>query len=88
MSSNKYDDFGELVWVQPQKPKRKPKKFTYDTLFKQLGEALVWCLNEGEKHRTAFKQGEEHQFFFNRRKVIYTISFWTQKFIFFMVQFY
>jgi hypothetical protein len=40
MSSNKYDDFGELVWVQPQKPKRKPKKFTFDTLFKQLGKAL------------------------------------------------
>jgi hypothetical protein len=41
MSLNKYDDFGELVWVQPQKPKRKPKKFTFDTLFKQLGEALI-----------------------------------------------
>jgi len=39
MSSNKYDDFGELVWVQPQKPKRNSKKFTYQTAFKQLGEA-------------------------------------------------
>lgn len=33
---SKYDDFGEIVWVQPQKP----KKFTYDELFKRLGEAL------------------------------------------------
>ena len=41
MQSNKYDDFGELVWVQPKKPKRKPKKFTFATLFKQLGEALM-----------------------------------------------
>jgi hypothetical protein len=41
MSSNKYDDFGELVWVQPQKPKRKSKKFNYATLFKQLGDALM-----------------------------------------------
>lgn len=37
----RYDDFGELVWKQPQKPKRKPnsKKFTYMTAFKLLGEA-------------------------------------------------
>ena len=27
----------------------------------------------GADHRTAFKQGEDHQFFFYRRKVIYTI---------------
>jgi hypothetical protein len=41
MSSNKYDDFGELVWKQPSKPKRKPKKFTHATLFKLLGDALM-----------------------------------------------
>jgi len=42
MSSNsRYDDFGELLWKQPPKPKRKPKKFTFDTLFKQLGEAVM-----------------------------------------------
>jgi hypothetical protein len=38
----KYDDFGELVWVQPQKPKRNlAKKFTYNNAFKLLGEALI-----------------------------------------------
>jgi hypothetical protein len=37
----KYDDFGELVWVQPQKPKRKSKKFNYITAFKLLGRALI-----------------------------------------------
>ncbi len=43
MSSNeaKYDDFGELVWKQPPKPKRKPKKFTYNNAFKLLGDALI-----------------------------------------------
>jgi hypothetical protein len=40
-SQARYDDFGTLVWVQPPKPKRKPKKFTYDTLFKRLGDALM-----------------------------------------------
>jgi hypothetical protein len=43
MSSNKlkYDDFGELVWKQPPKPKRVSKKFNYSVAFKQLGEALL-----------------------------------------------
>ena len=45
MSSNdklKYDDFGELVWKQPQKPKRNlVKKFTFNDAFKLLGEALI-----------------------------------------------
>jgi hypothetical protein len=41
MSLNKYDDFGELVWVCPPKRKRKSKKFTYDDLFKLVGEALI-----------------------------------------------
>ena len=36
----KYDDFGELVWVQPPKPKRKSKKFNYSEAFKLLGKAL------------------------------------------------
>jgi hypothetical protein len=44
MSLNKlkYDDFGELVWKQPQKPKRNlAKKFAYQTAFKLLGKALI-----------------------------------------------
>jgi len=41
MSLNKYDDFGELVWKEPPKPKRKPKKFTFSVVFKRLGEALI-----------------------------------------------
>ena len=41
-SQARYDDFGELLWKQPQKPKRNlAKKFNYDALFKQLGEALI-----------------------------------------------
>lgn len=43
MSLNKlkYDDFGELVWKQPPKPKRPSKKFNYNNAFKLLGEALI-----------------------------------------------
>jgi hypothetical protein len=43
MSLNKYDDFGELVWVCPanRKRKRKPKKLTIDDLIKLVGEALI-----------------------------------------------
>ena len=41
MSSNKYDDFDELLWVCQPKRKRKTKKFTYDDLFKLVGEALI-----------------------------------------------
>ena len=44
MSSNKlkYDDFGELVWVQPQKPKRNlAKKFNFNALFKLLGYSTL-----------------------------------------------
>jgi len=43
MSLNKlkYDDFGELVWKQPPKPKRKPKNFAYQTAFKRLGYSTL-----------------------------------------------
>jgi len=41
MSSNKYDDFGELVWKEPKRKPKPSKKFTYATVFKQLGEALM-----------------------------------------------
>jgi hypothetical protein len=40
LNKAKYDDFGELVWVQPQKPKRNSKKFKYSEAFKLLGKAL------------------------------------------------
>jgi len=39
MSSNKYDDFGELVWKEPTR-KPKPKNFKYKTAFKLVGVAL------------------------------------------------
>ena len=45
MSSNssqaRYDDFGELLWKEPPRPKRASKKFTYSNAFKLLGEALI-----------------------------------------------
>jgi len=41
LNEAKYDDFGELIWKQPPKPKKKPKKFNYQTMFKLLGEALI-----------------------------------------------
>ena len=44
MSSSppKYDDFGELVWASPQKPKRNlAKKCNFKDAFKLLGEALI-----------------------------------------------
>ena len=46
MSSNssqaRYDDFGELIWKQPQKPKRNlAKKCNFKDAFKLLGEALI-----------------------------------------------
>ncbi len=41
-SQARYDDFGELIWKQPQKPKRNlAKKFAYQTAFKLLGKALI-----------------------------------------------
>jgi hypothetical protein len=41
MSLNKYDDFGELIWKQPPKPKRVKKTNTFSAAFKLLGEALI-----------------------------------------------
>ena len=40
-SQARYDDFGELIWKEPAKIKRPSKKFTYNAVFKQLGEALI-----------------------------------------------
>jgi hypothetical protein len=37
LNEAKYDDFGEIVWKQPAKP----KKFTFNEVFKLLGEALI-----------------------------------------------
>jgi hypothetical protein len=36
---DKYDDFGGLVWIQPAKPKRKPKKLLFEAILKLLGDA-------------------------------------------------
>lgn len=38
-SSEKYDDFGELIWKEPRRKRNPSKKFTYQAAFKQLGEA-------------------------------------------------
>ena len=35
----KYDDFGEVIWREPKRKRR--KKFTMNELFKRLGEALI-----------------------------------------------
>jgi len=35
----KYDDFGEVIWKEPPKIRRKKKSFM--DVFKQLGEALI-----------------------------------------------
>ena len=42
-SSNKarYDDFGELLWKEPPKPKRPTKKFNYEIAFKLLGDSTL-----------------------------------------------
>ena len=37
---NKYDDFGQLVWQEPAKLKRKPNKIPFLEVFKLLGKAL------------------------------------------------
>jgi len=39
--SSKYDDFGELVWQEPKRKRKPSKKFTFNAVFKQLGEALI-----------------------------------------------
>ena len=39
MSSNKYDDFGELVWKEPKR--KRIQKLTFLEVFKLLGEATM-----------------------------------------------
>lgn len=36
----KYDDFGQVIWQEPAKSKRKPKKIPFLEVFKLLGKAL------------------------------------------------
>jgi hypothetical protein len=36
----KYDDFGQVVWQEPDKVKRRPKKIKFMQAYKLLGKAL------------------------------------------------
>jgi hypothetical protein len=40
-SKAKYDDFGELLWKEPPRPKRPTKKFNYEIAFKLLGDSTL-----------------------------------------------
>jgi hypothetical protein len=35
----KYDDFGQIVWQEPKRARR--KKVTFNEVFKLLGEAIM-----------------------------------------------